>query len=226
MKELNTIQVELRAPKDLENTFGGYKYRSLESILEALKPLLKKTGCAITFADDVRLVGDRYYVHTTCTLTNAAGESVVSTALAREQEAKKGMDEAQITGSASSYARKYAICSLLAIDDNREPDMMDNRDEGAARPKTPARAAAKQPAGTTAQPTAKGAPTGRKRAITPEELQRLVAAQVAGQRMRTGETPRQWYIDNCNPGPEQIWAFDAEVTKAAAYARTNTQATK
>ncbi len=194
MKELNTIQVELRAPKDLENKFGGYMYRSLESILEALKPLLKKTGCTITFADDVRLIGERYYVHTTCTLTNATGESVVSTALAREQEVKKGMDEAQITGSASSYARKYAVCSLLAIDDNREPDMMDNREEG-AKPKKASPAASR---------------TNR---ISPKDYERLVQAEARGNKMATGDTPRQYLIDNYSPSDEYLRRFDADVQR-------------
>lgn len=146
MKELNVIQTRLHAPKDKTNAFGGYKYRSLESILEDLKPLLKETGCTITFSDTIQQVGDRYYIATTCTLKNAAGETETSTAWAREQEQKKGMDEAQVTGSASSYARKYAVCSLLAIDDNQEPDMMDNREEG-QKPARKAKAApAPQPA--------------------------------------------------------------------------------
>lgn len=138
MKELNTIQTKLHAPKDKTNTFGGYKYRSLESILEDVKPLLKETGCTITFSDTIQLVGNRYYIATTCTVKNANGETETSTAWAREQEQKKGMDEAQITGSASSYARKYAVCSLLAIDDNQEPDMMDNREEGQKPARKPA----------------------------------------------------------------------------------------
>lgn len=130
MKELNIIQTQLNAPKGQLNSFGGYKYRSLEDIMQAVKPLLITTQCTITFADRVELIGTRYYVHTVCKLRNASGETEVSEAYAREQEQKKGMDEAQITGSASSYARKYAACSLLAIDDNLEPDMVDNREEG------------------------------------------------------------------------------------------------
>lgn len=130
MKELNDIQVSLSAPKNQTNQFGNYNYRSLESIMEAVKPLLKKSKCTITFSDELVMIGNRYYVKSTCFLKNEAGEIETSTAFAREQESKKGMDEAQITGSASSYARKYAACSLLGIDDNREPDMCDNREEG------------------------------------------------------------------------------------------------
>lgn len=139
MKELNQIQTKLVAPKNQNNNFGGYKYRSLEDICEAVKPLLRETGCTLTFSDDLCYIGDRYYVKSTATITNPQGESFSATSFAREQESKKGMDEAQITGSASSYARKYAVCSLLAIDDNREPDMCDNTEEG-QQPKKPVQA--------------------------------------------------------------------------------------
>ena len=157
MKELNEIQCKLHAPKDLENKFGGYKYRSLESILEAVKPLLKESGCTITFSDDLVLVGERYYVKATATLTTPDGTQISSTAFAREQEQKKGMDEAQVTGSASSYARKYAVCSLLAIDDNREPDMLDNREEG-QKEKASKKPSAKKPVSAPAQEAAPAKP--------------------------------------------------------------------
>lgn len=135
MKELNAIQVELNAPKTRKNEYAGYKFRSLEDIEEAAKPLLQKHGCTLTFSDDIVLVGDRYYVKATATVTNAAGETMSTTAFAREQESKKGLDEAQVTGTASSYARKYAACGLLAIDDNRDPDFLDNREEGQPKSK-------------------------------------------------------------------------------------------
>lgn len=130
MKELNIIQTKLNVPKGQTNSFGGYNYRSLENICEAVKPLLLSTGCTLTFSDDLVLIGNRYYIKSIATITNEKGETVSASAFAREQESKKGMDEAQVTGSASSYARKYAACSLLAIDDNKDPDMCDNRAEG------------------------------------------------------------------------------------------------
>lgn len=130
MKELLNIQQALKAPKALKNEFGGYNYRSLEGILAAIKPTLKDNGCTLTFTDEIVLIGDRYYVKSTARLTTAGGEWVEACAFAREQAQKKGMDEAQVTGAASSYARKYAACSLLAIDDRKDPDTMDNRDEG------------------------------------------------------------------------------------------------
>ena len=122
MKELINIQAGLKAPKDKRNTFGGYNYRSCESILEAVKPLLKAEACTLTINDDIVQVGERYYIKATATLRNSSGESVSATALAREEETKKGMDAAQVTGAASSYARKYALNGLFAIDDTKDPD--------------------------------------------------------------------------------------------------------
>lgn len=122
MKELINIQSFLKAPKDKRNTFGGYNYRSCESILEAVKPLLKAEACTLTINDDIVQVGERYYIKATATLRNSSGESVSATALAREEETKKGMDGAQVTGAASSYARKYALNGLFAIDDTKDPD--------------------------------------------------------------------------------------------------------
>lgn len=122
MKELISIQTELKAPKNQFNKFGGYKYRSCEDILEALKPLLKKYGCFVTISDDVQQIGERYYIKSTVTITNSEGKKETSTALARESATKKGMDDSQITGSASSYARKYALNGLFAIDDNKDVD--------------------------------------------------------------------------------------------------------
>lgn len=122
-EKLNLIQTTLSAPKNQRNSFGGYNYRSCEDILEALKPLLKETKTTINLSDDVRIVGDRIYVHTIATLTDIEdGTFVTATALARESLAKKGMDDSQITGTASSYARKYALNGLFAIDDNKDAD--------------------------------------------------------------------------------------------------------
>ena len=122
MKELNKIQVELRANKDLFNSYAGYGYRSAESILEALKPLLNSTGCTVIITDDIVLVGDRIYVKATAVIKNESGDTEQAVAFAREAAEKKGQDVAQTTGAASSYARKYALCGLLAIDDRRDSD--------------------------------------------------------------------------------------------------------
>lgn len=121
--KLLTIQQGLKAPKDLNNSFGGYKYRSCESILEALKPCLKSAGCVVTLCDSIDMVADRIYIKSTATITDTeTGESTSATAFAREPLNKKGMDDSQVTGAASSYARKYALNGLFAIDDNKDSD--------------------------------------------------------------------------------------------------------
>ena len=120
MKELVAIQTSMAAPKGRTNTFGGYKYRNCEDILAAVKPLLKAQECCLTVSDDIRVLADRVYVVATATIKNGAGEIAECTGYAREQSAKKGMDEAQITGAASSYARKYALGGLFLLDDSDE----------------------------------------------------------------------------------------------------------
>ena len=119
------IQGELKAPKTNYNKFGNYAYRSAEDILEALKPLLKKNNCTLILNDDIVLIGDRFYIKATATLSNEEG-SITACGVAREDESKKGMDGAQITGSCSSYARKYALNGLFAIDDTKDPDTKNN----------------------------------------------------------------------------------------------------
>ena len=119
MEELIEIQNRLKAPKSQFNDFGKYKYRNCEDILEAVKPLLKETGTTLIISDDLVLIGDRYYVKATVTL-QIKDASVSVTAFAREALDKKGMDASQVTGAASSYARKYALNGLFAIDDNKD----------------------------------------------------------------------------------------------------------
>ena len=122
MKELIAIQSELKAPKSQFNKFGGYKYRKAEDILEAVKPLLAKQKCTLIITDDVVLIGNRIYVKATATIKNEKGECETTNGWAREEETKKGMDGSQITGSSSSYARKYALNGLFAINDNADSD--------------------------------------------------------------------------------------------------------
>ena len=130
MKILNKIQVELSARKDADNKFGGYKYRTAESILEAVKPFLRESSAVLTLTDDILMIGDRYYVKSTATLLD--GELSVSvSAFARESLAQKGMVDPMLTGSSSSYARKYALNGLFAIDNaENDPDTKDNRNQG------------------------------------------------------------------------------------------------
>lgn len=118
-KKLWTIQQTLNAPKNQRNNFGGYNYRSAEDILEAVKPLLQ--SITLTVSDEIVLIGNRYYVKATATLSDGEDEIAV-TAYAREEESKKGMDASQLTGATSSYARKYALNGLFCIDDAKDPD--------------------------------------------------------------------------------------------------------
>lgn len=126
MEILNKIQKELKAPKGQTNKFGNYNYRSCEDILEAVKPLLGMG--ALTLTDEIVMVGDRFYVKATATLKDV-DQSVSVSAFARESLEKKGMDVAQITGAASSYARKYALNGLFCIDDTKDADTKDNTEE-------------------------------------------------------------------------------------------------
>lgn len=131
--ELIKIQSSLRAPKNNYNSFGRYKYRSCEDILESCKKILAENKCYITLNDSIEYIGNRFYIKATASLKREDGTVIAeANAFAREEETKKGMDAAQITGAASSYARKYALCGLLAIDDNKDADALnvgDNKDD-------------------------------------------------------------------------------------------------
>lgn len=127
-EKLLAIQSELKAPKGQFNKFGNFNYRSCENILEAVKPLMKKYGCTIIMSDEPVLIGDRFYVKAIATIIDVDNPSQrhTSTAYARESTSKSGFDSAQLTGSSSSYARKYALNGLLCIDDNKDSDTTDN----------------------------------------------------------------------------------------------------
>lgn len=129
--KLSKVQEKLYAPKDKTNDFGKFSYRNAEDILKAVKPLLADEGLAVTMTDNVEIIGSRYYMKSTVSVAETkTGESVSVTAWAREPETRKGMDEAQVTGSSTSYARKYALCGLFAIDDGTQDiDSADNRTE-------------------------------------------------------------------------------------------------
>ena len=113
----------MKVPKNLYNKFGGYNYRNAETILEAAKPLCEKYGCTLTVGDEIVQIGDRYYVKATACLFDSDSNQVISNnAYAREEESKKGMDGSQVTGSCSSYARKYALNGLFCLDDVKDAD--------------------------------------------------------------------------------------------------------
>ena len=134
-QKLQYIQLNLKAKKGKINSFGGYKYRNLEDIFEAVKPLLKETDCIVTASDEIVSVNGFNYICATATLTSSIEDihkripSISVTGWARESVNKKGMDDSQITGSTSSYARKHAFNGLFAIDDTADADSMDNRPE-------------------------------------------------------------------------------------------------
>jgi hypothetical protein len=123
-EQLAEVQAKLKAPKGQYNDFGNYNYRSCEDILEAAKPLLKEHGLTLILDDSIESAGNggRIYIKATARLQNADGESIENHAYAREAETKKGMDDSQITGTASSYARKYALNGLFLIDDTKDAD--------------------------------------------------------------------------------------------------------
>lgn len=149
MKALLNVQARLKAPKGQMNKFGGYKYRSCEDILEAVKPLLEENKLVLVLGDEIELIGDRWYVKATAKIIGEDGD-VTNSAYAREAESKKGQDESQITGTASSYARKYALNGLFLIDDTKDADATNEhqKPKAAQKPKqAPKPKAAPQPQG-------------------------------------------------------------------------------
>lgn len=134
-EKLSKVQSELKAPKGQYNSFGKYKYRSCEDILEAVKPLNAKHGVVLTVGDEVVEISNRFYVKATATFVDIeSGEKIINTALAREDDAKKGMDGSQITGTASSYARKYCLNGLFCIDDTKDADTDEDRYQQESKP--------------------------------------------------------------------------------------------
>jgi hypothetical protein len=132
--KLMTIQSNLKAPKGQYNNFGKYKYRSCEDILESVKPLLSQHDCALVITDDIVMLGERIYVKATAKLISGS-EHIESSAFAREEDTKKGMDSSQVTGAASSYARKYALNGLFCIDDTKDSDTTNTGQESSERDK-------------------------------------------------------------------------------------------
>ena len=148
-EKLQYVQEHLSVPKNQRNTFGNYNYRSLEDITEALKPLLAEVDAYIVMEDEVMLIGDRYYVKATVKFADA-NTFITSKAFAREALSKKGMDESQITGSTSSYARKYAMNGLLVIDDTKDADATNTHGKNGNQ---------ENPQGQNTKPTQKTKPT-------------------------------------------------------------------
>lgn len=166
--KLIAVQSKLNAPKSQYNSFGKYSYRSCEDILEAVKPLLDRQGLYLTISDDIVRIGDRFYVKATATVSDGT-EKISTTAYARERAEKKGMDESQITGAASSYARKYALNGLFCIDDNKDRDSMDNTGSGTKAARKAGQKQSRQN-NTGGQAKAPGPAGGQERKLTWEEI--------------------------------------------------------
>lgn len=137
-EKLNKIQCELKAPKNLYNSFGKYSYRNAEGICEAVKPFLKELKCTLIICDNIVLIGERYYVEASATLTDCeTGEKICTHAYAREDEKKTGMTDSQNTGSCSSYARKYCLNAMFLLDDTKDADTDEYRTESNAKAQKP-----------------------------------------------------------------------------------------
>lgn len=200
---LGIIQSELKAPKSQYNKFGGYNYRKAEDILEAVKPLLKRQECVLTCSDELILIGDRYYIKATATITCVEdGSAISTTAYAREEDEKKGMDGSQVTGASSSYARKYALNGLLCIDDTADSDTTNQGDgkETKPSPKKPTRASAPKQ---DAQP--------EYRPVSPEDYWKIVRAYAEGRKTKTGGDIRTEWAKMTNAGTQEILKFDNDV---------------
>lgn len=193
-ENLAAIQAALKAPKSQFNSFGGYHYRNAEDILEAVKPLLAQQGCVLTCTDEIVLIGERYYVKATATICNKEGQIVQTSAYAREEESKKGMDGSQVTGASSSYARKYALNGLFCIDDTKDSDTTNTGDQKPQPEKKPA--PKKKVEAAPAQ-----APVNK-----PTERERWIDSLARGAVNAQGVKAEDAYKEKFHPTPEE-WAL-------------------
>ena len=201
-QKLAAIQAALKAPKSQYNEFGRYSYRKAEDILEAVKPLLAANGCVLTCSDELLLIGTRYYIKATATLIDTEnGGSLFTTAYAREEDEKKGMDGSQITGASSSYARKYALNGLFCIDDTADSDTTNlGNNKPAPQP---------QPAGT-ARRIARAVVTTHS---TPQWDNRAkwVEAIALGKKTKSGRDSLEAYVANYKPSEDELERLNYDV---------------
>lgn len=202
---LQSIQQSLVAPKGQYNSFGKYSYRSAEDILEALKPILQEHDAVLILQDGIVQIGDRYYVEATATLY-AVGETIGTTAYAREDDSKKGMDGSQVTGAASSYARKYALNGLFMIDDNKDPDTDEYHNQNSQAGRTSQKPAQK-PNSQQEQPANAQAKNNGAKTITGEQA-KAIRTELKNMAEATGSpaaTIGKWFIDKMGVDkPESI----------------------
>jgi hypothetical protein len=201
--KLAAIQAALKAPKGQYNEFGGYKYRKAEDILEAVKPHLKENGCTLICTDDLILVGDRYYIKASATITSTEdGSSITTTAFAREEEEKKGMDGSQVTGASSSYARKYALNGLLCIDDTADSDTTNVGDSKPEKKTTPTKKTAT---------SAKSAPDPKDIMPGGKTYSLIVKKYAQGVKSKTGEDYRTVWATMVHADDDLLGMFDHDV---------------
>jgi len=224
--KLLSIQVALKAPKNQYNSFGKYKYRSCEDILEAVKPRLAGAGVALTVSDEITEIGGRVYVKATATLYDIEKpESVCVTAYAREEETKKGIDASQITGAASSYARKYALNGLFAIDDTKDSDTTNTGTQAAKQGAVQAKQETKAQAESPAQAPA----GGNAQDISPVDdtiyceccKKPILARKYTGKSGRTGESTAQQIASSSLKKYGKRLCFDCAVKEMNKGANQN-----
>lgn len=206
--KLSAIQSALKAPKSQYNEFGHYKYRKAEDILEAVKPLLSANGCTLTCTDELILVGDRYYIKATAVITcTEDGSSVQTTAFAREEAEKKGMDGSQVTGASSSYARKYALNGLLCIDDTADSDTTNVGDS------KPEKTSGRKPVQKVAEPkTVPEKSSGKADMMPGGKLYAMVIEYYAtGKVSKSGKDYRTAWAEQVGANEEMLEAFDHDV---------------
>ena len=209
--KLNAIQSALKAPKTQENKFGGYKYRKAEDILESVKPLLKANGCTLICTDELVLIGDRYYIKATATITATEdGSSVSTTAYAREEEEKKGMDGSQVTGASSSYARKYALNGLLCIDDTADSDTTN-----VGQSTAPEKNSGRKPRQTAPQAAPKPEENSGTNPMMPGGVNynKVVALYAKGKLSKSGNDYRTEWAKLVNASEDLLEVFDHDVAE-------------
>ena len=201
-EKLLAVQSELNAPKKHHNGFGNYNYRKAEDILEAAKPLAAKYKAMVVCSDTLEFVEGRHYIKATASFINAEdGQQVTTTAYAREEESKKGMDGSQVTGASSSYARKYALNGLLAIDDTQDSDTTNDGQQ------------AQRPAPRQTKPAAPAlapAPSDKIAGMSKEAYWKTVAAAAQGKKTSDGQAIRDWWVAKCRPTAMELQRFDLD----------------
>lgn len=208
-QKLAGVQINLKAPKSKTNSFGKYNYRSCEDILEAVKPLLNKAGLVLVIDDSIEFIEGRFYIKAKATLFNTDdGDEISATAYAREADSKTGMDAAQLTGACSSYARKYALNALFAIDDTKDVDT----DEHAAETQARAKATTTKKTATKGEPKAAPAPAPATAAVIDDFPERKQLREL----IRNCSLDGHMIANVCKLGPTST---AADYKKALAYAR-------